>query len=147
MDLTFFLIALIGVIGAIGITAITLWMIIPRAFQALEKWQKNKNPRYFSVSVFCFFAAFSLLSLVLKLMIQSSLKIEIFFSFRYERLSISLFLTFLLIYLLLPKTLIFFEKWRSTKKASCFSLSLLFAFLSTYVMLFMYILNTPVFLR
>jgi uncharacterized membrane protein YhaH (DUF805 family) len=147
MDQTFFLIALAGVIGCVSISALTLWLIIPRALVAFKTWRKNKNPRYFAGSVFGFFAAFSLLSLILKFMIYSSLQIEDYFSFRYERLGISLLLTFILIYLFLPKTLIFFEKWRSTNKTSCFSLSLLFAFFSIYVMLFMYILNTPAFLR
>ena len=75
MGLTFFLIALAGIIGCTGIIVTTLWLIIPRAFQALETWRKNKNPYYFAGSVFGFFSAFSLLSVVLKLMIYSSLKI------------------------------------------------------------------------
>lgn len=149
MDRTFFLIALAGVIVSIGIVAINLWIIIPKALQFLETWRKNKNPQYFSGSVFCFFSAFSLFSLVLKLMIKSSLQIEnlFFFRFRCVDLAVSLLMAFLLIYILIPKTLLFFEKWRFTKKTRFFSLSILFAFISTYIMLLMYILNTPVFLR
>ncbi len=146
-DQTFFVIALIGVIEIIGIIAINLWIIIPKAFQFLEQWRKNKNPKCFSCSIFCFFAAFSLFSLALKLMIKSSLQIESLVLFRYGHLAISVLMALILIYVFIPKTLFFFEKWRSSKKTVFFSLSLLFAFISVYIMLFMYILNTPVFLR
>ncbi len=146
MDQTFFLVAWAAAIGCMAISAITLWLIIPQSFLALETWRKNKNPRYFARSIFGFFAAFSLQYLVLKFMIHSSLKIEEFFSASYERLGVSLFLAFILIYLFLPKTLIFFQKWRSTKKDSFLSFSLLFGFLSIYIMLFTFILNAPAFL-
>jgi Kef-type K+ transport system membrane component KefB len=147
LDQTFFVIILIGVIEIVGIIAINLWIIVPKAFQLLEQWRKNKNPRCFSCSIFCFFAAFSLFSLALRLMIKSSLQIESLVLFRYGHLAISVLMALVLIYVFIPKTLFFFEKWRSTKKTVFCSIFLLFAFISTYIMLFIYILNTPAFLR
>lgn len=147
MDLNSFLILLTNVVATVGMVVIALWLMAPKAFRFLEKWKHNKNPRYFSSAAFCFFVAFSLLSFAVIELIRATLKIETYFSSGYERLVIFLFMAYLLLYLLIPKTLSFFQKWRSNRKVSHFSLSALFASISIYAMLVMYLLYLPTFLR
>jgi|SRR3989344_3470209 len=147
MDRVSFFILLMNAITTVSMIAIALWLITPKAFHFLEKWKHDKNPRYFSSAMFCFFVAVSLLSFAVIELIRATLRIASYFSFGYEHLFGFLVMAYLLIYLLIPKTLLFFKKWRSNRKVSYFSISALFASLSIYAMLVMYLLYLPTFLR
>lgn len=147
MDLTSFLILMTNVILSVGMIAIALWLFIPKAFSYIKKWNFTGNQWNFSGGIFCFFIAFSFLSFGGIELVCNTLKIEQYFSSGYEKLLVFLAITFFLLYLLIPRALTSFQKWRSTKKSSDFSIFILFVFTSIYSMILAYLLYLPVFLR
>lgn len=116
----------------IGMLAAVFCLFIPKGLGFYHLWQHTKKPRDFSLFANCFVWAFLFASFVYTVAIQASLKVESYFSSGAEKLVITLLLTALSIYLLIPKMLYFFQQWRVIKKRQDFCLSMFLALIEFY---------------
>lgn len=146
MDKISFLISTTNAMTSIAMLAIALWIFIPKGFHFLAKWKSSKKPTNFSGAVLSFFLAFSFISFVCIELIIQTLKIAKDFSLWPEQLLFFIAAYFIIIFLLIPKTLLFFQKWRTTRKTSDFIGLAILASTSTFVMLATYFLFLQVIL-
>lgn len=141
--MTFSLIALAGSFVALSIIAVSLYLFIPKAFFFYQKWNANKKITDISTAIFSFFIAFACLSYICIKAVCLTLKIEDYLAMEYFPLILFLAFSLLLIYLAIPKTIICFQKWKSTRKVKWFSLSVLFGWISIYAMAVIYLIYFP----
>jgi len=146
MDQVSFLISTTNAMTSLAMIAIALWIFIPRGFHFFAKWKSSKKPTYFSGAVLCFFLAFSFISFVCIELIIQTLKIAKCFSLWPERLLFFIFVYCVVIVLLIPKTLSFFQKWRATRRISDFIWLSILASILTFVMLTTYFIFLQVIL-
>jgi hypothetical protein len=127
--------------------AIAFWIIFPRAFYFLNRWKSSRKNLDFSAAVFCFFVAFSFVSYVCIELVRKTLAIANSFSQWYVHLIVFVLISYIALYLLIPKTLVFFKKWRITGKLSHFILFILSASTLICVLSTAYCLYLPAILR
>lgn len=127
----------------IGMLSAVFCLFIPKGLGFYHQWQSTKKPRDFSLFFNCFVWAFLFASFVYTVVIQASLKVESYFSSGVEKLVITLLLTVLSVYLLVPKMLYFFQKWRISKKRQDFCFSILLALIEFYCISYIYLLYVP----
>jgi hypothetical protein len=147
MDRTSLFFVLTDLSLGLVIIAISLLLLMPRGFRALEKWKDTGKTRSFSEAFFYFFLSFSLLTYICIDLVSKTLQgvslIGGALPFEYGKFVVWLVGALLLIYLFIPNALSFFQKWRSSKKNSQFAVFSLFAFLSVYGMATLYFLYLP----
>ena len=132
---------------AICVVIICLWIIMPRGLDCFKRWKKDDNPRSFSSGVFCFFVSFLMLLLVGIWITRKIEALEMYFMSWPTRLIVFLAITYSLIYLFIPKALIFYQRWKARRKNTNFSISVLFALISLFLMNYMLRLFLPIFTR
>jgi len=128
---------------SLGMIAIALCLFVPRAIYHYNTWQHRKKTIDFSGFIVFSFAAFSMFSTVYLASIRATLQLERYVTYGYERTVIFLILVFLLVYVLIPNTLVLFQKWRNQKKTHYFSLFIFLFFVCFYVMSILYLFSIP----
>lgn len=147
MDAFFVLLICLNILIAIIVAIVSLWIIIPKGFVFWLRWKKDPNPRFFAISIFCFFIG---LLLLLLLGIWTTQKIEELNHYslpNYLNLIIFIITSYFLLYLTLPKTIIHYQKWYARKKNSHLALSLFFAFISLFFMNYLFRMFLPIFIK
>jgi antibiotic biosynthesis monooxygenase (ABM) superfamily enzyme len=128
------------IVITVGMLAIAFCFFIPKALHFYTLWQQTKKSRDFSLFINCSIWAIFFTSFVYVVAIRASLKIDAYFSMGIERLIISLILTILSIYILVPKILYFFQKWKKSQKHRDFCLSAFFSAVECYCISYIYLL-------
>ena len=123
---------------ALSMATVALWLIIPRGFYFISKWKKDQNQLSFSAGIFCFFISILILISVGAWIEKKLIIFLIFFNLKYSKLIFFLLTSYFLLYISIPKTLVFFKKWQATEKSKYVSLSALFTFASIF---FMYVIS------
>lgn len=94
---------------AIFMLTFSIFLLLPRAVNCFNKWVLEKKNQDFSHAIFYIFVSCSLSSYVGIELITNTLKLETHFASEYIKLITFIISTFILVYLLIPKSLFFFK--------------------------------------
>lgn len=112
---------------------------IPKAMESCQKLQCFHQPSTFTEAVGWSVISLSFLSVVYIVWLRFAMVYEAQVESQLFKLILSGALLVFIFYFLIPNTYSFFKRWRLSKKAADFSLSIFFGFLSLVALSFIYL--------
>jgi len=112
---------------------VSLFLTIPKSLEAFQRLRHSHKSSDFSLMTFWTALSISFLLFVYLAAIRAAFFYESHIQNELFRIAAGIFITYFIFYFSVPKIHHFFYCWKSTKKASFFSLTILFSLISFYL--------------